>query len=105
MAHLTDLMDKHADNPLAPPPPPGFPGGRVEEAPGPYSMDLREFFVLDYAARLVAHPTLWRAGLDYYATCPRMGRGCLSEVGGEGGETEDGWHFMNGKGRRWQCLS
>ncbi|RUP45642.1 hypothetical protein BC936DRAFT_147911 [Jimgerdemannia flammicorona] len=80
VAHLTDLMDKRADNPLAPVSSPGFLSGRVEEEPGPYATDMREYFVLEYASTLVAHPTLWRAGLDYFSTCPRMGRGHLIEA-------------------------
>ncbi|XP_014663534.1 PREDICTED: nuclear pore complex protein Nup85-like [Priapulus caudatus] len=67
-AHLTDLLRAagQLDDAAARP----AQGGAAGACDG----DLRESLLLDYAASLTAHPSLWRVAADYFDHCPQYGR-------------------------------
>ena len=39
-----------------------------------YGSKLSEFFLLEYASSLVAHPSLWQVAMGYLSECPLQGR-------------------------------
>ncbi|XP_077979606.1 nuclear pore complex protein Nup85-like [Glandiceps talaboti] len=59
VAHLTDLLH-HC--------------GRLESHNVNFGSNLREFLLLEYAASLMTHESLWQIGSDYLDYCPEMGR-------------------------------
>ncbi|XP_070580141.1 nuclear pore complex protein Nup85-like [Ptychodera flava] len=59
VAHLTDLLH-HC--------------GRLESHNVNFGSKLREFLLLEYAASLMTHDSLWQIGADYLDHCPDMGR-------------------------------
>ncbi|KAI8915297.1 Nup85 nucleoporin-domain-containing protein [Powellomyces hirtus] len=40
----------------------------------------REWYLLNYSNTLLSHPTLWRVGLEYIASCPASGRQVLETM-------------------------
>lgn len=44
-----------------------------------HSISLREFLILEYAASLMSHHSLWRVAVDYLLHCPVYGRAHLEE--------------------------
>jgi hypothetical protein len=71
VAHLTDLMEMadllETRSNL---------GLMVDET----DVELREYFVLNYAQSLFSHSSLWEYALFYLSTCPTQGRPWMSEV-------------------------
>lgn len=62
-AHLADLF---------------YHSGHLESVvSGSQSIDLREKYVLEYAATLVSHCSLWQVAVSYLATCPIQGKSYL----------------------------
>ena len=39
-----------------------------------YGSKLSEFFLLEYASSLIAHPSLWQVAMGYLSECPLQGR-------------------------------
>lgn len=64
VAHLTDLLN-HC--------------GQLDSHHISHSISLREFLILEYAASLMSHHSLWRVAVDYLLQCPVYGRGHLEE--------------------------
>lgn len=58
-AHLSDLL---------------FHAGQMEASHGEYASELREHLILEYAASLMTHHSLWQVGVGYFDHCPRRGR-------------------------------
>jgi hypothetical protein len=71
VAHLTDLMEMvdllETRSNL---------GLMVDEN----DVELREYFILNYAQSLFSHASLWENALFYLSTCPTQGRPWMSEV-------------------------
>uniref|UniRef100_A0A6M2D1P1 Nuclear pore complex protein Nup85 n=1 Tax=Rhipicephalus microplus TaxID=6941 RepID=A0A6M2D1P1_RHIMP len=58
-AHLSDLL---------------FHAGQMEASHAEYASELREHLILEYAASLMTHHSLWQVGVGYFDHCPRRGR-------------------------------
>ncbi|XP_050049377.1 nuclear pore complex protein Nup85 [Dermacentor andersoni] len=58
-AHLSDLL---------------FHAGQMEASHAEYASELREHLILEYAASLMTHHSLWQVGVGYLDHCPRRGR-------------------------------
>ncbi|KAL3876599.1 hypothetical protein ACJMK2_034424 [Sinanodonta woodiana] len=63
-AHLTDLLHH---------------GGCLKSHRLVFGSDLREFLLLDYAASLMSHKSLWQVGVHYLDHCPLFGRSYLEQ--------------------------
>ena len=70
-AHLTDFL--HHGGLLDP--------LRVTVAGGEAPIELRDYFLLEYGAALLAHPTLWQCGVAYLRSAPAHGLATLETVG------------------------